>query len=432
MRIVKDTEIEYRPFLGTLHNGNNQEKVRLAYPEDNHNFNRDAYTNDLNNIIAFQKAVEKTDTIIKTTEELSGFLKQNLEVSNAQLFFFNKTKNQLNPIGTNNNGNIISFITHLNNEGSIDWIFENNTSSKFTELVTYTVNGNLTKLIIIPIFQRNKRKGILLLTALSDVFINDDTNYNIVQSSLIIALLKIESILHKLQAKEATKELQLYQSKMLNDNRLLAVGEMAIGAVEEILNPMQVILSYTDMLALENNISNQQSIRIIKEQIDQVTKVISNLMKFSRREDESVSLKPININALLKEYYKIIESSVCNKNYEIILDLQRDVPMVISNRDYIFQLLTNIFAIILSADVNDGGILLQTKYSNNFISLRVVFTGYLNTLDSKNLEVDEDLSIGIIRSIMEKHEGSYQTNSNPDTGSTIVLNFPVQRRGNGN
>ena len=106
--------------------------------------------------------------------------------------------------------------------------------------------------------------------------------------------------------------------------------------------------------------------------------------------------------------------------------------MVISNRDYIFQLLTNIFAIILSADVNDGGILLQTKYGNNFISLRVVFTGYLNTLDSKNLEVDEDLSIGIIRSIMEKHEGSYQTNSNPDTGSTIVLNFPVQRRGNGN
>lgn len=432
MRIVKDTEIEYKPFLGTLHSNNNHKRVRRTHTEDNSNSNQDTHPNDLNNIIAFQKAVEKTDTILKTTGELSGFLKQKLEVSNAQLFFFDKTKTHLNPIGANNNGNIISFITHLNNEGSIDWIFENNTSSKFTELVTYTVNGNITKLIIIPIFQKNKRKGILLLTALSDVFISDDANYNIVQSALIIALTKIESLLYKLQSKEATKELQMYQSKMLNDNRLLAVGEMAIGAVEEILNPMQVILSYTDMLESENYISNQQSVKIIKEQVNEVTKVISNLMKFSRREEEGASLQPININALIKEYYKIIESSVCNKNYEIILDLQRDVPMVISNRDNIFQLLTNIFAIILSADVDDGGILMQTKYVNKFISLRVVFTGYLNTLDSNNLNLDEDLSVGIIRSIMEKHEGSFQTNSNPDTGSTIVLNFPVQRRGNGN
>jgi len=219
---------------------------------------------------------------------------------------------------------------------------------------------------------------------------------------------------------------------MLNDNRLLAVGEMAIGAVEEILNPMQVILSYTDMLGTENSISKQQSIRIIKEQVGEVTKVISNLMKFSRREEETVSLQPISINELIKEYYKIIESSVCNKNYEIILDIQRDVPMVISNRDHVFQLLTNIFALILSADVNDGGILMQTKYSNNFIFLRVVFIGYLKSLDSNNLEVDEDLSIGIIKSIMEKHEGSFKTTGTPDNGSTIVLNFPVQRRGNGN
>lgn len=432
MRIVKDTEIEYRPFLGTLHNSNKHEKVRQSYLEDNNNLSQNAHSNGLNNLIAFQKAVEKTDTVLKTTEELSGFLKQKLEVSNAQLFFFNKTKTRLNPIGVNNNSNIISFITHLNNEGSIDWIFENNTSAKFTELVTYTVNGNITKLIIIPIFQRNKRKGILLLTAMTNVFINDDANYNIVQSALIITLSKIESFLHKLQAKEAIRELQLYQSKMLNDNRLLAVGEMAIGAVEEILNPMQVILSYSDMLASENNISKQQSIRIIKEQVGEVTKVISNLMKFSRREEETVPLQPISINELIKEYYKIIESSVRNKNYEIILDLQRDVPMVISNRDHVFQLLTNIFALILSADVNDGGILLQTKYSNNFISLRVVFTGYLKSLDSNNLEVDEDLSIGIIKSIMEKHEGSFKTNGTPDNGSTIVLNFPVQRRGNGN
>ena len=240
-------------------------------------------------------------------------------------------------------------------------------------------------------------------------------------------LTKIESLLYKFQVKEVTKGLQLYQSKNLNDHRLLAVGEMAIGAIEEILNPMQVILSYADMLADENNNSNSDALKIIKEQVSDVTKVISGLMKFAHRDEKSPALQPININNVIKEYHKIISPSVRNKNFELILDLQKNIPMIISNRDYIYQLLTNVFTIVLSGNSSEGGILLQTKHTNNSISIRVISTAYLNLLDHNNSEINSDLSIGIIQKLMGKHEGNLKTSSNPDTGSTLILNFPDRK-----
>ncbi|GBD88096.1 sensor protein ZraS [bacterium BMS3Abin03] len=430
MRVIKNTDIEYKPFVGTMNYSDDKKNVSRRHPENFEQNDRDTESNDLKEIIIFEKEIEKAGSVLEATEGLNTFLKNKLEVISTQLFFFDKSKTQLIPVGITNNNNTVSFIRHLNSEGSIDWIFQNDSNSNFTELITYTVNGNSTKLIIIPIIQKNKRRGILLLTSLNDVFSNNEKSYNLVQSALNYTLTKIESLLYKFQVKEVTKELQLYQSKNLNDHRLLAVGEMAIGAIEEILNPMQVILSYADMLADENNNSNSDALKIIKEQVSDVTKVISGLMKFAHRDEKSPALQPININNVIKEYHKIISPSVRNKNFELILDLQKNIPMIISNRDYIYQLLTNVFTIVLSGNSSEGGILLQTKHTNNSISIRVISTAYLNLLDHNNSEINSDLSIGIIQKLMGKHEGNLKTSSNPDTGSTLILNFPLQRKKN--
>jgi K+-sensing histidine kinase KdpD len=428
VRIVKDSEVEYSPFVGTMDYSKSRKRVHQSRSKYSQKTETQTGTDELEKIISFEKTIDKTDTIMKAAEELNAFLQDNLDITNAQLFFFNKSKTSLNPVGANNSGNITSFIKHLNKEGSIDWIFESNSASNFVELITYTVNDKVTKIIIIPIFQKSKRKGILLLTTSDDIFLNNERDFKLVNAALRFTLTKMESLLYKYQVKEVTKELQTYQSKSLNDNRLLAVGEMAITSIEEILNPMQVILSYTDMMRQGSDISNSDALRIIKEQVNTVTKVISGLMKFATRKEESSAIQPTNVNTLIQEFYKVIFPTVRNKNYELILDLQDDIPMIISNRDYVFQLLTNVFAIILSGKNSDGGILLQTKFNSNFISVRVVSTSYLDSLDKKSSNPDSDLSIGIVKKLMEQHEGYFQTTSNPNSGTTLILNFPIQRQ----
>ena len=246
-----------------------------------------------------------------------------------------------------------------------------------------------------------------------------------VRTALSFTLNKIETLLYRQKAKEVVKELQLYQSKVKNDHRVLAVGEMAIGAVEGILNPMQVIMSYVEMIANENSYSNPEAVKIIKEQVGEVTKIISGLMKFANRDKESTVVQPVDLNEIIKEYHKIVSSTLSNKNCELVLDLQKNIPEVISNRDYIFQLLTNVFALMLSGDNDDGGILLQTKHEDDFTSIRIISTNYLKSLDNKIKQVNPEISLTIIKKLMDKHQGNFRANSNKTTGSSLTLNFPL-------
>ena len=425
MRLLKDTEIEYRPFFSTTNYAESETDIQQVYSENYKHRVTGKNKNELEMIVAYERELEKTYSVLEATEKLNRFLVQNLNINSAQLYFFDKTKTDLNPLGVSSNGNFASFVRHLNSEGSIDWVFENQKNEGFPELMTYTVNGNNTKLIIIPIVQKNRKKGILLLTATAGIFTNNETNYNLVRTALSFTLNKIETLLYRQKAKEVVKELQLYQSKVKNDHRVLAVGEMAIGAVEGILNPMQVIMSYVEMIANENSYSNPEAVKIIKEQVGEVTKIISGLMKFANRDKESTVVQPVDLNEIIKEYHKIVSSTLSNKNCELVLDLQKNIPEVISNRDYIFQLLTNVFALMLSGDNDDGGILLQTKHEDDFTSIRIISTNYLKSLDNKIKQVNPEISLTIIKKLMDKHQGNFRANSNKTTGSSLTLNFPL-------
>lgn len=428
MRLLKDTEIEYKPFFNTSDYPDSNTDVQRAYSENYRHNAVGRNNNGLEMIVNFEKELEKAGSILEVTEELSRFLEQKLKVNLAQLYFFDKSGTNLNPIGVNSSNNFVSFIRHLNREGSIDWVFENKTNNGFSELMTYTVNGNNTNLIIIPIVQKTKRKGILLLSATSAVFSNNESNYNLVHTALFFTLNKIESLLYKHKAKEVIKELQVYQSKAKNDNRVLAVGEMAIGAVEGILDPMQVILSYAESIENEIGYSDNEAVKIIKEQVGEVRKIISGLMKFASREKESVTIQPVDINELIREYQKIISASVSNRNFELVLDLRENIPMIISNKDYIYQLLTNVFSLMLSNENEDGGILLQTKHEDDFTSIRFVSTNYIKSFDGKILRSNPEMSLTIIEKLMEKHQGIFKASSNQNTGSSLTLNFPLHHK----
>ena len=426
MRVVKDTEIEYRPFVNPSHFYGDElvslsaQSKEFSDEEDNSKFK------GLKHLIKFGKEIEQSDSILEITGLLNSALKEHFPVDDSQLFLYDKTGTNLKSIGINTTGYLASFAAQINKQGSIDWIFGNDSAGADSGMTTYTVNGNGTKLILIPILQKNKRKGLLLLSSKSGSLSKNKHNLEFVQSLLNLTLLKIETLMYKIQHGELTKELQLYQSKISGDYRLLAIGELAIGAIEGILNPMQVILSSADMIADADNNVDRKAVNIIKEQVNRVNEVISGLIKFARRNNDKLTVQPVNLNRLIKDYSKIIEQSVRNKNYELILDLQNNIPSILSSRNYLYQILTNIFALLLSDGDGDGGILLQTKYSNAVVSIRILSTSYIKSFNAEDKNENHDLSLNIIKNIMNKHDGSLQTNANPESGSTLLLNFPVK------
>jgi signal transduction histidine kinase len=238
------------------------------------------------------------------------------------------------------------------------------------------------------------------------------------------ALTKLELLKTRDELVSTYKEMQVYQSKLSNDFKLSAIGELTSGIVEDILSPLQVIMSNADYLS--KGIADEDTVMLdnIKDQVKKVESVISKLVKFAGVDDEHTKILPCNLNDLISEYYSVVQSSLRAKNVECILDFEKNIPPVLSHPNYISQLLTNIFSLISLADSEEGGILLQTKYIQENILIRIITTAFIEGLN----RAEQNLELQIIENLMKKHEGKVDVSSDQSKGSTIILSFPLKRK----
>jgi hypothetical protein len=109
------------------------------------------------------------------------------------------------------------------------------------------------------------------------------------------------------------------------------------------------------------------------------------------------------------------------------LDFENDVPPILSHPNYIYQLLTNIFSLIKSYKVKKGGVIIQTRFKADNVLLRVITTNNIDTQNKEN-NVQQNLSVNIIKNLMKKHEGELEIGSFENNGAALVLMFPLKRK----
>ncbi|MCB0751764.1 MAG: HAMP domain-containing histidine kinase, partial [Ignavibacteriae bacterium] len=132
---------------------------------------------------------------------------------------------------------------------------------------------------------------------------------------------------------------------------------------------------------------------------------------------------------IIKDYFHLIKSTLENANFECILDFENELPSILSHPNYIYQLLTNIFSVIRSYKTRKGGIILQTRYKSDNIILRVITTSGISDEEIKKGDnVQQNLSLSIIKNLMKKHEGKLEFDSFENSGAALVLKFPLKRK----
>jgi signal transduction histidine kinase len=221
-------------------------------------------------------------------------------------------------------------------------------------------------------------------------------------------------------------ELQTYQAKLSNDFRLSAIGEMTEGIVEDIVTPLQVISSNVDIMdgEIEKNIELKQ----IKSQIKKINNVISRLVKFADVNQKDVKIQPCHVNNIIQDYFHLVKSTLENANLEYILDFEKALPPILSHPNYVYQLLTNIFSLIKGFKAKKGGVIIQTRFKDDNVVLRVISTSKIDQSNKNNSQVQQNLSISIIKNLMKKHEGQFELGSFESSGAVIVLMFPLKRK----
>ncbi|MBU2492247.1 MAG: hypothetical protein KJ571_06440 [Bacteroidetes bacterium] len=432
MRLHKENTVEIEPFYRSLKDVETQEVIESKNSNlsnyQNNGIMLEKYSHMFQNISTFEKETDNAREASTVTDKLNKSLKRIIPMKDSVILFFDESYHSLNPVNGESNSDLVKVMNHLYKEGIFNLLFESASPMIVPELNSYNNEGPKLNYLLFPFFEDGKRLGLLsILTTITSANFSSMDKQTI-QMLLNLSLAKINKIILKSKLTSTYEDLQTYQAKLSNDFRLAAIGELTQGIIEDLLSPMQVIMSNVEFL--NSTPDQEEEVKLIKSQIKKINSSVKRLIKFASVNQQNNKIHPIKINEIVTEYYSLVKSTLDNVNLECVLDFENNIPSILSHPNYIFQLLTNVIGLIKNRSTAKGGIIIQTRFNNDYILLKVVTTASLKTNSSKDNFINNptELNIRIIENLIKKHEGEFNISSYQNTGSAVTLKFPLRRK----
>lgn len=428
MTLHKLNTVKVQPFYKALGNIQFNDTEEMETP---HSLNElqmlEKYSYFIQNIILFNQEVRNDTSICLLMTKFTKYLKGIIPVKECCLLFYDELKKELIPVINDKNSKISAVMNSFYREGLFLETFLNKKTVSIPELESYNSEGPKLYYLVFPVYDEKKNYGILsILTSLDESSITELEKKNIsIYLNILLGKIEKHNLIEKLN--NTYEELQTYQAKLSNDFRLSAIGEMTEGIVEDIITPLQVINSSIDLLSTE--LQNNSEVNQIKSQVDKINTLVNRLVKFADVNLKDIKIQSCNLNEIIKDYFYLVKSTLENANLEYILDIDKDLPPILSHPNYIYQLLTNIFSLIKSYKTKKGGLIIQTRYKNSNVYLRIISTvgiEKLKNMNDKNASIN--VSKNIIKNLMKKHEGQLEFDSFENNGAALVLIFPLRRK----
>jgi len=435
LRLIKNNTLNYEPFQRSLQYYSSADEhmqglklLKLQNEKSRTNL-LEKYAYMFHTIAEFESRISKIEDYQSMNRLLYNSMKRIMPLKAVNVFFFDEEAIHLVPVEDNCIETITTYMNNSYKEGMFDWIFD--TGNPLLLPLPESRRNASTKLnfLVLPLKDGDTRKGIVaLLTSLGSVS-PEDMDVKVVNIMIGMSFSKIESLYSREKLKSTLNELQTYQAKLANDFKLSAIGELTDGIVEEIIDPLQVILSFVD-LSNSNN-QDKSSTNLIRAQVQKIEKVINRLVKFASIDSESIKIEPCYINNIIRDYMNLVKSYLEGLNIECILDLEKDLPPVLSHPNLLYQLLTNLFSMIKTHSKKGAGMFIQSRFVDDKIVLKIVTTSFLRNIleyTNDNMAKSRDLNLNIINDLMKKHEGEFKAVTDAQKGSTMILSFPLKRK----
>jgi len=432
LRLHKQNTDHFEPFYKSLEDLDNSDDLKddginvfRKNGDVGSNLMLEKYSHLFQSLISFTQDLEELRTPGDFVEALKTSVRRLIPVKDADILYFDDMLIRLSNL-ENKQNSLSEVMNHFYKEGILSLLFESKKPIILPELKSFNSQGPKLNYIIYPIFDDNKKKGIfVLLTSINQQnFSEYDKHF--INTILSLSLSKVDKLILKTKLNSTYEELQTYQAKLSNDFRLAAIGELTEGIVEDITNPLQVILSLVDLISEESILPEIQK---VKGQVKKINNLVNRLTKFSSINQKNVQIQPCNLNNILNDYYELIKSTLDNVGMELVLDLEEIVPPILTHQNYIYQILTNIFGLIKKSNFDSGGILIQTRFKNDDLVLKIITTNTLEAFDSeKTDDKKSDLNVKIVDNLMKKHEGKFLIEVFEQGGSIITCKFPLKRK----
>jgi two-component system NtrC family sensor kinase len=222
-----------------------------------------------------------------------------------------------------------------------------------------------------------------------------------------------ETITHVITIGEDVTEGHVAQQRILQSEKLAAIGQLAAGIMHEINNPLATIGAC--VVALENRLADtvppaqqplmREYLEIIDKEVQRCESIVDGLLDFSRPKGKAKG--PVNVSTILEDTLFLLKHHERFRKIDVTRDLAEDLPEVHANAEQLIQVFMAIMLNALDAMDEGGSLVVRSRDG---------------TVHEDEVEVEiEDTGIGIPRAELGKIFEPFYTTKPPGRGTGLGL-----------
>jgi len=242
--------------------------------------------------------------------------------------------------------------------------------------------------------------------------------------------------LHKQIGKlqEAYRELRETQGKLVQSEKLAAVGEVAAHVAHEIRNPLVTIGGFARSMKrqLDEGHPSARSIDIIIEEVRRLEKILANVMDFSK--PSAPWKRPTKINQVIQNTCVLLNDQLKSLGVALSQRLGRGLPLVMVDAEQVKQALLNILKNAAESIGTDGQISVSSRLEDGLIWIDISDTGkgiaedMIPNLFDPFFTTRPDgtgLGLAVTKKIIVDHGGDIEVKSRLGVGTTFTIYLPA-------
>ncbi|MGE9297150.1 MAG: sensor histidine kinase [Puniceicoccales bacterium] len=236
---------------------------------------------------------------------------------------------------------------------------------------------------------------------------------------------------------------KLSTEKLIQDEKLSSIFDLAAGVAHELGNPLNSINIHLQLLErqiakLSDDVATakmEKALAVCTNEVQRLDGIITHFLQAIR--PQPLDLQEVALLDVLDEVLNFLGEELTNLNVQVDVTVEGGTPIVLGDRNQIKQVFFNVVKNAMEAMDAGGDLRITARADDEYVyllfadsgvgiaqeDLSKIFQPYHTTKSSGH-----GLGMMICRRILHAHGGQIGLDSRPNAGTIVTLQFPQKHR----
>lgn len=295
--------------------------------------------------------------------------------------------------------------------------------------------------VVVPLIVKGEARGVIYVDNMFRDRELTDEDIQVLTTFASNAALAMETVSLYESLETALHTVRSTQDRLLQSEKLMALGEMAARIAHEIKNPLTVIGGFARRMVrpdkpAADGASVERYAQIILKEVQRLERIIQETLYFSR--EVVPELRKVDVNRVIRDALATFRDELQEAHIATAVDLAPELPVIFADPDQVAQVLWNLVNNAIQAMDGSGTLKITTRPSaspeQEGVTIQVSDTGggiphdvvhnIFNPFFTTKAK-GTGLGLTIVHAIVERHGGTIHLDNQEGKGVTFSIFLPL-------